>query len=108
MFLSGSRDKPTKPGRVNAAPNPFAAQTAGGTEPAGPGVGAPRAELFTDALMRRRRWSAHALGDTPPRDGPFGPAAAEAAINFPPKTRQEVRKRTTGLNPFTRSEQASG
>jgi hypothetical protein len=108
MFLAGSRDKASVPGRPDASPNPFKAQVTGGTAPAGPGVGAPRAELFTDALMRRRRWAAHTLGDTPMRDGPFGPSAAVAAVDFPPKARQEVRKKFTGLNPFTPSEQARG
>ncbi len=101
MFLAGSRKKPPRPATPGALPtNPFEAHAAGGTDPLGPGVGAPDNELFTDAMMRRRRIAAHALGETPPRDGPFATAASGVAVAFPPKTRQEVRKTSAGLNPF--------
>lgn len=99
MFLGGSQKTAPQPGKPQG--NPFAPQVAGSLSPAGAGVGAAAgSELFTDALARRRRWSAHALGDTPQRDGPFTPAAAVAAVDYPLKARQEVRKRTSGLNPF--------
>jgi hypothetical protein len=40
---------------------------------------------------RRRRWSADTKGATPPRDGPFAPAAGTVAKEMPPQTR---RRRT--------------
>lgn len=101
MFLAGSQSQARKIPTAKRQPaNPFLAQAAGGTDPVGPGVGVPRAELFTTALARRRRWAAHALGDTPMRDGPWSAGAQSLAKNFPPKARQEVRSKQTGLNPF--------
>jgi hypothetical protein len=101
MFLASTGKQARKLPNAKEQPvNPFMAQAVKGTDPAGPGVGAPRAELFTEALMRRRRWAAHALGDTPPRDGPFAASAATVAVSMPPKARQEVRSKQTGLNPF--------
>ena len=106
MDLKGSGDKaqgrPPAEAEGSGAANPFGAMQTKGTQPAGPGVGAPRAGLFTEALARRRRWAAHALGSTPPRDGPFAASAAPIAVAFPPKTRQAVRRAAgdTGVNPF--------
>ena len=36
---------------------------------------------------KRRRWASDTLGATPPRDGPWATAAADVAIQKPPKTR---------------------
>lgn len=100
MFLGPSRKKPARPATPGALPgNPFEDHQPGSTDPVGAGVGSDN-DLFTDALARRRRAFAHSLGETPPRDGPFISAAAGVAVAFPPKTRQEVRKETAGLNPF--------
>lgn len=65
---------------------------------AGPGVGAPK-DIFTTPVGKRRRWNNQALGDTPPRDGPFAPSAAGVAKANPPRARARSRG-PRGPNPF--------
>jgi len=64
----------------------------------GAGIGINR--LFTSTL-KRSRYANQALGDTPPRDGPWAQPAAIVAKAMPPRTRERVRS-TTGasINPF--------
>lgn len=60
----------------------------------GPGVGSAADKLFTSPMTRRRRFDNQALGDTPPRDGPFAPSAAGVAKARPPHAKARGRKPT--------------
>lgn len=100
MFLGASNKKPTRPATPGEAPSVvFGGHQEGSSTPVGAGIGSAN-QLFTDEMMRRRRAFAHTLGETPPRDGPFMAPAAGIAVALPPKARQEVRKKSAGLNPF--------
>lgn len=89
----------SKPG----TPNPFQATTEANTQPAGAGVGTPRKRPGIgkpEKTGRRVRPFAQTLGDTPPRDGPFAPMAAQVAVAAPPKARvNQARRKTTGMDP---------
>jgi hypothetical protein len=65
----------------------------------GPGTGMPK-DIFTTPVSKRRRWDNQALGDTPPRDGPFAQSAAGIVRQYPPRTRQSQRKKGNGLDPL--------
>lgn len=81
---------PQKRGRQSA--NPFKQEAAG--------IGANR--LFTSGT-KALRYANQALGDTPPRDGPFAASAKPLAVALPPKTRARVRRNKNdpgGINPF--------
>lgn len=71
---------------------PIAADPFKELQQAGPGVGGPTNKLFTTPLSRRRRFDNQALGDTPPRDGPFAPGAAGIFKQLPPRARARKRK----------------
>ncbi len=58
----------------------------------GPGVGMPADKLFTSPVSKRRRFDNQALGDTPPRDGPFAPSAQVLAKAKPPRARKRTRR----------------
>jgi hypothetical protein len=83
--------------------NPFGAMLTGNTQPAGPGTGVPRARPGIgkpEAVGKRVRPFAQALGDTPERDGPFAASAKQVAIAMPPKGRvHQSRRKTAGLDP---------
>lgn len=79
--------------RANGA-NPFKELAA-----QGPGTGMPK-DIFTTPMTKRRRWDNQALGDTPPRDGPFAQSAAGIVRAYPPRARQSTRKKGPGLDPF--------
>lgn len=65
----------------------------------GPGTGMPK-DIFTTPVSKRRRWDNQALGDTPPRDGPFSQAAKPVYNQFPPRARTRRSKTGGGSDPF--------
>jgi hypothetical protein len=96
MKLVPTRTKAGKP----AAVNPFGALAEKGGQPAGPGVGAPRAGIMGPLTNKRVRVANQVLGDTPPRDGPFSVSAAPVAIAMPPRARKKQERKGSGANPF--------
>lgn len=91
-------------GRKASGPNPFDALRRANAQPAGAGTGVPRENpgLGVPQGARRQRPFAQALGDTPPRDGPFAASARPIAKMFPPKRRvNQSRRKTAGLDPKT-------
>lgn len=93
---------PTGKRAGGAAVNPFEAMQEANTQPAGAGTGVPRKRpgVGKPESAKRVRPFSQALGDTPPRDGPFADMARTVAKRFPPKTRvNQARRKTSGLNP---------
>lgn len=67
----------------------------------GPGTGMPK-DIFTTPISKRKRWDNQALGDTPPRDGPFAQSAKPLYTQLPPRARTRRSKTGGGggTNPF--------
>ena len=90
MELKPTRDKAGLQSRLDGLGNPVRstdyknpfAHLARGIEPHG---------------AKRRRMASDTLGATPPRDGPFAAAAADVAVQRPPRARQRQQRIAGGL-----------
>lgn len=110
--MAGNRDKAMRfvPSgtKYSRLVSPFqAAMERSGVETtplAGAGIGVNRRDpggIAHPTSAKRYRFDNQALGETPPRDGPFAPAAAPVATRYPPRARvHQGRRKEGGLNPF--------